>query len=207
MQTKIRNIEIVYQEKPQLIFFPSHPLFEFLSDQTKDKIMFTIDRETQREKIIGLLDIQKSIFNEIEYNHKLNQLTIPVTHKTILILRKIAATLSIMVNALMILFYNITVKNKIVRYYAEFEEEVILSMLSLLQFTCSTALFIVYLINCGPLALKQKPENIQSEEGKRGEKQEANEDEDKNKVPEGFDLLKIQLKEFWEELKISNERK
>lgn len=58
----------------------------------------------------------------------------------------------------MILFYNITVKNKGVHYIAEFHEEVILSMLSLLQFTCSTALFIVYLVNCGPLALKLKGE-------------------------------------------------
>jgi inositol 1,4,5-triphosphate receptor type 1/inositol 1,4,5-triphosphate receptor type 3 len=46
MQTKIRHIEIVYQENKQLIFFPSHPLFDFLSEQTKDKIMFSINRET-----------------------------------------------------------------------------------------------------------------------------------------------------------------
>lgn len=35
-----------------MIFFPSHPVYEYLSDQTKDKIMFTINRETQREKIL-----------------------------------------------------------------------------------------------------------------------------------------------------------
>lgn len=83
LQRKIRNIEIVYQEKHQIIFFPSHPyfviiimiirLFDFLSDQTKDKIMFNINRETQREKILGLLEVKKMIFHEIEHNYKLNQ--------------------------------------------------------------------------------------------------------------------------------------
>ena len=34
--------------------------------------MFTIKRETQREKILGLLEIKDIIFDEIEHNYSLD---------------------------------------------------------------------------------------------------------------------------------------
>lgn len=43
---RILKIEIVYEGKPQTILFPAHSLFTYLSDETKDKIMFNINRET-----------------------------------------------------------------------------------------------------------------------------------------------------------------
>lgn len=56
LNERIRNIEIVYQSKKMVIFYPSHPLFDFLSANTKEQLLFTVNRETQREKILGLLD-------------------------------------------------------------------------------------------------------------------------------------------------------
>ena len=37
-------IEILYEDKPQLVYFPHHPVYGYLSDFTKDKIMFEINR-------------------------------------------------------------------------------------------------------------------------------------------------------------------
>jgi inositol 1,4,5-triphosphate receptor type 1/inositol 1,4,5-triphosphate receptor type 3 len=54
--SKIRKIEIVYEKNTMTIFYPSHPLFEFLSDHTKEQLLFNISRGTQREKILGLLE-------------------------------------------------------------------------------------------------------------------------------------------------------
>ena len=81
----------------------------------------------------------------------------------------------------MVGFYAIDVKNKTANYSAEFHEEylhfifnfrVILMMLSLLQFTLSTATFIVYLVNFGPLCLKLKGESGNNESEKIQEPEE-----------------------------------
>lgn len=83
LQTKILKIEIIYQNKPQIIFFPSHPLFGFLSDQTRDMIMYRVNRDTWREKILGLLEYKSNIHNELEYNYRLSKKQIPITSKSI----------------------------------------------------------------------------------------------------------------------------
>jgi inositol 1,4,5-triphosphate receptor type 1/inositol 1,4,5-triphosphate receptor type 3 len=51
----LQNIEIFYEGNDQTLYFPSHPVFQKLSGETRDKIMFEIPRETQREKLINLL--------------------------------------------------------------------------------------------------------------------------------------------------------
>lgn len=85
--------------------------------------MFTINRETQREKILGLIEKKKAIYHEIEYNYKLHQSTIPVTHRTITVIRTLASTVSVVINILMVLFYSVEVKNKTSLFSAEFYEE------------------------------------------------------------------------------------
>jgi hypothetical protein len=42
----IRKIEIFYENTYQTVFFPDHPVFKFLSDETRDKIMDSVPRET-----------------------------------------------------------------------------------------------------------------------------------------------------------------
>jgi len=42
----LRKIEIYYEDQLQMVFFPAHPVFEFLSSETRDKIMFNIPRDT-----------------------------------------------------------------------------------------------------------------------------------------------------------------
>jgi inositol 1,4,5-triphosphate receptor type 1/inositol 1,4,5-triphosphate receptor type 3 len=85
--------------------------------------MYTINRETQREKILGLMVAKRAIFHEIEYNYKLHQSTIPVTHRTITVIRTLGSTVSVLINVLMVLFYSVVVKNKTATFHAEFYEE------------------------------------------------------------------------------------
>lgn len=108
----IRKIDVI---KP-------YRLFDYISDQTKDKLMYTVSRETQREKILGLLEAKQPIFHEIEYNYKLNQSTIPVTHKTITVIRNLASTVSVLINILMVLFYDVVIKNHQAIFKAEVYE-------------------------------------------------------------------------------------
>lgn len=44
--SRIRNIEIVYEGKNMVVFYPSHPLFDFLSAHTTEHLMFTVKRES-----------------------------------------------------------------------------------------------------------------------------------------------------------------
>jgi inositol 1,4,5-triphosphate receptor type 1/inositol 1,4,5-triphosphate receptor type 3 len=45
-QQSLKKIEIFYENDYQMVFYPSHPVFNFLSDETRDKIMFNIPRDT-----------------------------------------------------------------------------------------------------------------------------------------------------------------
>ena len=113
-----------------------------------------INRQTQREKILGLLGATTTIFNEIEYNFQLNQTSVPVTHRTITFTRNLASTTSLLINMFMVVTYQVTIKNKTVYLEADFHELMILTVLSVTQLVLSTALFIFYMISRAPLALK-----------------------------------------------------
>ncbi len=43
------------KENFQFIYFPNHPVFEYLAADSKDSIMMRVERETQRDKLISLL--------------------------------------------------------------------------------------------------------------------------------------------------------
>lgn len=73
--------------------------------------MYSINRDTPREKLLGILERKTEIFNEIEYNYDLNQYIIPVTDKTLSMLHTISAVLSVLVNLMMVIFYDIDIKN------------------------------------------------------------------------------------------------
>lgn len=49
------NCENGNSEKLQYIYFPNHPVFEYLASTTKDKIMVEVERVTPRDKLISLL--------------------------------------------------------------------------------------------------------------------------------------------------------
>lgn len=72
LHSRIRNIEIVYKGRNMIIFYPSHPLFDLLSDKTTESILFKVNRDSQREKILGLMEQREILFFELETNYKLN---------------------------------------------------------------------------------------------------------------------------------------
>ena len=45
----------------QLLFFPKHAVFNYLSRETRAKLMEEINRSTQRDKIIGLVKAKEDI--------------------------------------------------------------------------------------------------------------------------------------------------
>ena len=55
----------------QFIYFPHHPIFKQLADDTCDSIMMRVKRETQRDKLITLLSYQEEVYEEINLNYSL----------------------------------------------------------------------------------------------------------------------------------------
>ncbi len=102
-----------------------------------------------------MINESKTIFNEIEYNFRLNQSKIPVTHRTISMTRNLASFISFLINILMVLFYTVEIKNKFIYLEAEIYQTVILTALSITQVLISSASFIFYLISRAPLTLME----------------------------------------------------
>lgn len=46
----------------QFIYFPKHPIFNYLASDTRDSIMMNVKRETQRDKLITLLKHQDEVY-------------------------------------------------------------------------------------------------------------------------------------------------
>ena len=136
-----------------VLFFAFHPVYRFLSTHTQEKILFKVNRDSQREKILGLLDQRNIIFYELEHNYKLNQMQIPITQRKVDILRKVSSLLAISINIGMILSYTITIKGTNPVFYVGFAEVFLLRVLSVSQLTSQIALFIIVVINRAPIIL------------------------------------------------------
>lgn len=62
----------------QNLYFPNHPVFSYLADDTKDSIMFQVSRETRRDKLTTLFDFYGELKEEIESNYKLKYYSINI---------------------------------------------------------------------------------------------------------------------------------
>ena len=71
----IRSIEICSNNGKevslQYVYFPNHPIFNKLSSDTRDDIMFRVKRGTQRDKLISLLEMKEEVAKEINLNFTL----------------------------------------------------------------------------------------------------------------------------------------
>ncbi|KAM3129578.1 hypothetical protein pb186bvf_018329 [Paramecium bursaria] len=162
LRKSILKIEIIYQGKRQMVLFSNHPIFNQLSVQTKDKIMYAIKRDTQREKITGLLSFIPTIFNELEYNLQLSEKDI--TNENLNKLSKLAAIFSILVNTYMVISYNFDIQKGKSYLVTEFYEEYIITVFELCQLITTFIYYVLYLISRAPLCLKQwKDNNVQQE--------------------------------------------
>ena len=55
----------------QYVYFPNHPIFNKLSSDTRDDIMFRVTRGTQRDKLTSLLKLNQEVYKEVELNFTL----------------------------------------------------------------------------------------------------------------------------------------
>ena len=71
----------------QFVYFPKHPVFQYLAKNTREDIMMRVQRDTQRDKQISLIGMKEEVKDEIELNYTLNyfkfSMKLPYIDKTI----------------------------------------------------------------------------------------------------------------------------
>lgn len=93
----------------QIEYFPRHSVYNYLSRSTRALINEEVNRSTQRDKIIGLINTEKVIAKEIDYNfvldHEYKFLNFPVSISTtkIGIYQNIALSIALLICLLMFL--------------------------------------------------------------------------------------------------------
>lgn len=168
LRSNLLCIEILYQDKPQLVYFPHHPVYGYLSDITKDKIMFEINRETQRDKLIGLIKTSQEITSEINYNYDLDHwkpnwslFTIPVTPKLIGQFRAAAQYTSVIICFMMVMWATVFYypDDEAAEYYLGARQGV-LNIMSIVQFIFTFMFFAMWLKNRAYLSICKYDEDL-----------------------------------------------
>ncbi|KAL4465345.1 hypothetical protein ABPG72_016746, partial [Tetrahymena utriculariae] len=98
LNSKIATIEIYHQKKFKQIYLPLVPLYTFLSDITKEKIMKNVNRQSQRDKIIDLLSHQSVVFDEMNHNYQLSKNKVPATGDNVQLIQTIITYFSLFLN-------------------------------------------------------------------------------------------------------------
>ncbi|CAD8049274.1 unnamed protein product [Paramecium sonneborni] len=151
----IHHIEIVYEGKSMTVFFPYHQLFNLLSEQSKQDLLFQINRETQRDKLLGLLSATNILFYELEHNYKLNHYRIPITQNNLNVMQNLSSILALLINLSMIFFYTVVVKGNTYLLTSTLYNSLIIKMLSVSQLFSQIILFIMVSFQRIPIYLKK----------------------------------------------------
>ncbi len=117
MRTLLLNIEIKNSEgNLQIVYFPKHPLFDYLSAESRDKIMYEVERTTQRDKIIGLLSYLDEVSREMDHIYML-QKNYNITNERVASFKRSANIASVLINLCMVLFYSAVVEHHVLDYF------------------------------------------------------------------------------------------
>lgn len=68
-ESLLLQIEVTCSSGKQYVYFPYNPVFKILAKDTKKRIMAEVNRDTQRDKLTGLINYKDEIFGEIEWNY------------------------------------------------------------------------------------------------------------------------------------------
>lgn len=71
LESRIRSIEVDLYGKTLTVYFPYNPLFDFLSNRTKDEIIYR-RFESRTEKLRDMLNSRTIIYEEIKYEYEVH---------------------------------------------------------------------------------------------------------------------------------------
>lgn len=155
LNMKLGMIEVVHGKQQLSVYFSLLPLYDFVSKLAKDKLMKEVSRNTQREKLVDLLERKERFFDEMKHNFHLRYSPIPATGRNIQKLQSLIGKVSFALNLLLLLFTHVQVETSrglVVHFPFKIAEEIL--HLASLVFLALVILLIV------GTALNQVPRKI-----------------------------------------------
>lgn len=140
----------------QYIYFVKHPLFGCLSRETRKQIMQTVDRDTQRDKLNGLIGYADEVIEEMEMFQ--NMTTSSYTYW-----RSAALYLSFIVQVLVLCMISIDLgPDNFELYYSGRFWWLVVKLLSIGQLGCSIYYFVEWARVRSDLAVKKHTRELKN---------------------------------------------
>lgn len=135
----------------QNLYFPRHPVFEYLADETRDRVMFEVGRGNRRDKLITLQDHYEEINEEVQwfYDLKYNNFKclgytydFSITSEKVDNVRKVARFTSYAICTLMLMLilveHDMSEQESYFTFFYWYEK-------AIMRFICSFQLFLTFL--------------------------------------------------------------
>ena len=147
------RIEVAVDGRLQRVYFPIRPVCNLIPRAKKKSTMLSIDRESQQQKVGGLMEHVPQLIDEMEQNYKLQNARIKITPKLMLDLKDFSTALGALISSLQLFFVTRT------DHYRErsVSDEIsrVITILGLIQGCSSGLLVIFYIINRFEIVTKE----------------------------------------------------
>jgi hypothetical protein len=84
------KIEVNIDGDIQLVFFIIQPKCQYLTEETKNKFLSNVERETQQDKIMGLLKAIPGLIDEMDHLEQMKSKIIKLPPRVVLLVRDIS---------------------------------------------------------------------------------------------------------------------
>ena len=195
------SVEIMFNGQLIKVYFPRYPATRFLSPSSKAHLMNEVKRDSQNEKVLGLLSSTEYLFDEMDHLSKLSRRFFRVSSERCTFFRDIATVIALLINLIILFTYyrefdddpetgrNGTLKTS---HYEIFGGETnsamkvsqILTVLGVIQIVCVCFMIALWMLLRVPLLLKSKWRDLIGQETMRKSSAKNTEDNDE-------DLLRI----------------
>ena len=98
------KIEINVNGNLQSVYFPRRPACHFISDESKKSLMESVNRESQSNKVEGLMNAAPDLIDEMMHNEELSRSKFAITPERLALLKDFSTLLSVLMNLILIVF-------------------------------------------------------------------------------------------------------
>lgn len=148
------KIEVNVNGTLQAVYFPIRPACQYLSDESKKKLMLEVNRESQSTKVEGLMNATADLIDEMLHNERLSRNKWSITPQRLNMLKDASTGLALILNFLLIAFV-IRVDNYRTVYIPDAANQTI-TYCGIVQLVLSGSLIVCYTLARGGLITKAK---------------------------------------------------
>jgi len=98
------KIEINVNGNLQAVYFPIRPACHYISEESKKALMLGVNRESQANKVEGLMTAAPDLIDEMIHNEGLSRSKFAITPERLAMLKDFSTLLSVLMNIILIAF-------------------------------------------------------------------------------------------------------